>query len=260
MSSWPKCFFPSFRLSLIFSVLSTNAGVKPIPWHFDVVKSVHHHPVDNVILHRWRCLWSGTTLRAWAALSFPFFYWNQVRGSWDSVGRRLRPRPGASRWLLTRPLSAHSRFSGLHRSSPPLSVCLSVITFLPPSSPAPLLRPWVLGAVGSPPPSSPVTFASIVEEERQQEEALIRSREKPLALIQVMCWRVAVCIARGGRSHGIPPSCRPCLEAMANFYFFFTARLHTRAPLASSRQAWKMSSDDRSVSCCKSVNVEWASI
>lgn len=48
------------------------------------------------------------------------------------------------------------------------------------------LRPWVLGAVGSPPPSSLVTFASIVEEEKQQEAALIRSREKPLALIQVM--------------------------------------------------------------------------
>ncbi|XP_055083589.1 inhibitor of Bruton tyrosine kinase [Periophthalmus magnuspinnatus] len=48
--------------------------------------------------------------------------------------------------------------------------------------------PWVLRAVGSPPPSSAVatvTFASIVEEERQQEAALIRSREKPLALIQI---------------------------------------------------------------------------
>ncbi|KAM9723342.1 inhibitor of Bruton tyrosine kinase [Menidia menidia] len=45
--------------------------------------------------------------------------------------------------------------------------------------------PWVMGAVGSPPPSSLVTFASIVEEEKQQEAALIRSREKPLALIQI---------------------------------------------------------------------------
>ncbi|XP_013865164.1 inhibitor of Bruton tyrosine kinase isoform X2 [Austrofundulus limnaeus] len=45
--------------------------------------------------------------------------------------------------------------------------------------------PWLLGAVGSPPLSSLVTFASIVEEEKQQEAALIRSREKPLALIQI---------------------------------------------------------------------------
>ncbi|KAJ8290893.1 hypothetical protein GJAV_G00018920 [Gymnothorax javanicus] len=45
--------------------------------------------------------------------------------------------------------------------------------------------PWVLGAVGSPPSGSAVTFAAIVEEERQQEAALIRSREKPLALIQI---------------------------------------------------------------------------
>uniref|UniRef100_A0A672QNX4 Inhibitor of Bruton tyrosine kinase n=1 Tax=Sinocyclocheilus grahami TaxID=75366 RepID=A0A672QNX4_SINGR len=45
------------------------------------------------------------------------------------------------------------------------------------------ISPWVLRAVGSPPSTS--TFASIVEEERQQEAALIRSREKPLALIQI---------------------------------------------------------------------------
>uniref|UniRef100_A0A3Q1KHK9 BTB domain-containing protein n=2 Tax=Anabas testudineus TaxID=64144 RepID=A0A3Q1KHK9_ANATE len=45
--------------------------------------------------------------------------------------------------------------------------------------------PWVLGAMGSPPRSSLVTFASIVEEEKQQEAALMRSREKPLALIQI---------------------------------------------------------------------------
>lgn len=48
-----------------------------------------------------------------------------------------------------------------------------------------LIRPWVLGQVGSPPAPAAVTFASIVEEEKQQEAALIRSREKPLALIQV---------------------------------------------------------------------------
>ncbi|MEQ2312447.1 hypothetical protein AMECASPLE_031084, partial [Ameca splendens] len=47
------------------------------------------------------------------------------------------------------------------------------------------IGPWVLAAVGSPPLSSMVTFASIVEEEKQQEAALIRSREKPLALIQI---------------------------------------------------------------------------
>lgn len=45
--------------------------------------------------------------------------------------------------------------------------------------------PWVLGPVGSPPTPTAVTFASIVEEEKQQEAALIRSREKPLALIQI---------------------------------------------------------------------------
>ncbi|XP_036394726.1 inhibitor of Bruton tyrosine kinase isoform X1 [Megalops cyprinoides] len=45
--------------------------------------------------------------------------------------------------------------------------------------------PWLVAAVGSPPAGAMVTFASIVEEERQQEAALIRSREKPLALIQI---------------------------------------------------------------------------
>ncbi|KAI5106425.1 inhibitor of Bruton tyrosine kinase, partial [Silurus meridionalis] len=48
-----------------------------------------------------------------------------------------------------------------------------------------LSRPWVLGQVGSPPAATAITFASIVEEEKQQEAALIRSREKPLALIQI---------------------------------------------------------------------------
>ncbi|XP_041107151.1 inhibitor of Bruton tyrosine kinase isoform X2 [Polyodon spathula] len=45
--------------------------------------------------------------------------------------------------------------------------------------------PWLNPAVSSPPAVAPVTFAAIVEEERQQEAALIRSRDKPLALIQI---------------------------------------------------------------------------
>lgn len=45
--------------------------------------------------------------------------------------------------------------------------------------------PWLSSSVTAPSTAAPVTFASIVEEELQQEAALIRSREKPLALIQV---------------------------------------------------------------------------
>lgn len=48
-----------------------------------------------------------------------------------------------------------------------------------------LIRPWVHGQTGSPVAATAVTFAAIIEEEKQQEAALIRSREKPLALIQV---------------------------------------------------------------------------
>lgn len=45
--------------------------------------------------------------------------------------------------------------------------------------------PWLSSSLAASPAVAPVTFASIVEEERQQEAALLRSREKPLALIQV---------------------------------------------------------------------------
>ncbi|XP_053457593.1 inhibitor of Bruton tyrosine kinase isoform X2 [Nycticebus coucang] len=54
-------------------------------------------------------------------------------------------------------------------------------------SDSPLLdspNPWLCSSVTAPSVVAPVTFASIVEEELQQEAALIRSREKPLALIQ----------------------------------------------------------------------------
>ncbi|XP_016098244.1 inhibitor of Bruton tyrosine kinase-like [Sinocyclocheilus grahami] len=68
-------------------------------------------------------------------------------------------------------------------AGPPM--CAKRVTFqcAESSDPEKPTGPWVLRAVGSPPSTS--TFASIVEEERQQEAALIRSREKPLALIQI---------------------------------------------------------------------------
>lgn len=46
-------------------------------------------------------------------------------------------------------------------------------------------NPWLATSPTNSPVMAPVMFASIVEEERQQEAALIRSREKPLALIQI---------------------------------------------------------------------------
>ncbi|KAM6185438.1 inhibitor of Bruton tyrosine kinase [Rhynchocyon petersi] len=52
------------------------------------------------------------------------------------------------------------------------------------SQPPKVISPW-LSSSSIAPSVVPVTFASIVEEELQQEAALIRSREKPLALIQI---------------------------------------------------------------------------
>ncbi|KAG9493705.1 hypothetical protein GDO78_001529 [Eleutherodactylus coqui] len=46
-------------------------------------------------------------------------------------------------------------------------------------------NPWLLSLSKSKPSVVPVTFTAIVEEEKKQEAALIRSREKPLALIQI---------------------------------------------------------------------------
>lgn len=100
-------------------------------------------------------------------------FWIQTSGSvivldvrWSHLGAGT----------LTRPLPARSGSGCCHHDSVGhWCICVTVCP----------LRPWVLGAVGSPPLSSLVTFASIVEEEKQQEAALIRSREKPLALIQV---------------------------------------------------------------------------
>ncbi|XP_055965774.1 inhibitor of Bruton tyrosine kinase isoform X2 [Sorex fumeus] len=54
------------------------------------------------------------------------------------------------------------------------------------NSPSPkVTSPWLSSSLTTPSVAPPVTFASIVEEELQQEAALIRSREKPLALIQI---------------------------------------------------------------------------
>ncbi|KAI7806678.1 putative inhibitor of Bruton tyrosine kinase, partial [Triplophysa rosa] len=67
------------------------------------------------------------------------------------------------------------------------AICAKRVTFkcAETSNPEKTSSPWVLRALGSPPSTCTVTFATIVEEERKQEAALIRSREKPLALIQI---------------------------------------------------------------------------
>uniref|UniRef100_A0A8C8SN21 Inhibitor of Bruton tyrosine kinase n=1 Tax=Pelusios castaneus TaxID=367368 RepID=A0A8C8SN21_9SAUR len=46
-------------------------------------------------------------------------------------------------------------------------------------------NPWLVTSLTTSAAIAPITFAAIVEEELQQEAALIRSREKPLALIQI---------------------------------------------------------------------------
>ncbi|XP_044277388.1 inhibitor of Bruton tyrosine kinase [Varanus komodoensis] len=46
-------------------------------------------------------------------------------------------------------------------------------------------NPWLPASLMCPAAATPITFAEIVEEELQQEAALVRSREKPLALIQI---------------------------------------------------------------------------
>ncbi|KAL8186178.1 UNVERIFIED_CONTAM: hypothetical protein K2H54_065864 [Gekko kuhli] len=46
-------------------------------------------------------------------------------------------------------------------------------------------NPWLTTSLPSLAAATPITFAEIVEEELQQEAALIRTREKPLALIQI---------------------------------------------------------------------------
>ncbi|KAM4772213.1 inhibitor of Bruton tyrosine kinase [Rhinophrynus dorsalis] len=51
--------------------------------------------------------------------------------------------------------------------------------------PQKLASPWLLTLSKKNPSAVPVTFTTIVEEEKKQEAALLRSREKPLALIQI---------------------------------------------------------------------------
>ncbi|XP_006025752.1 inhibitor of Bruton tyrosine kinase isoform X1 [Alligator sinensis] len=46
-------------------------------------------------------------------------------------------------------------------------------------------NPWLAASLNNSTAMAPITFASIVEEELQQEAALTRSREKPFALIQI---------------------------------------------------------------------------
>ncbi|KAK3551005.1 hypothetical protein QTP70_011527 [Hemibagrus guttatus] len=84
-----------------------------------------------------------------------------------------------------------SATAAMAAGSPASTVCIATsakrVTFkcAEPGNAGKPAGPWLLGQVGSPPAATAVTFASIVEEEKQQEAALIRSREKPLALIQI---------------------------------------------------------------------------
>ncbi|XP_053489601.1 inhibitor of Bruton tyrosine kinase [Ictalurus furcatus] len=77
--------------------------------------------------------------------------------------------------------------AGSPASTTGTATCAKRVTFkcAEPSNAGKPAGPWVLGQMGSPPATTAVTFASIIEEEKQQEAALIRSREKPLALIQI---------------------------------------------------------------------------
>ncbi|XP_047414121.1 inhibitor of Bruton tyrosine kinase isoform X1 [Sciurus carolinensis] len=83
-------------------------------------------------------------------------------------------------------------FKGTENSQAPKVVRCSVHGTTGPEgnhiSDVPLLdssNPWLSSSLTTSSMVAPVTFASIVEEELQQEAALIRSREKPLALIQI---------------------------------------------------------------------------
>uniref|UniRef100_A0A4W4HHS7 BTB domain-containing protein n=1 Tax=Electrophorus electricus TaxID=8005 RepID=A0A4W4HHS7_ELEEL len=100
-----------------------------------------------------------------------FIYWQHVCPS--AIPNKLSQKQRKMMAMASR----EGSMEGVAGKSPPDAV---------PAKPATKTWPWVLGQVGSPPTAvTTVTFASIVEEEKQQEAALIRSREKPLALIQV---------------------------------------------------------------------------
>lgn len=81
-----------------------------------------------------------------------------------------------------------SRFdSGLDSGACFLCVVVTLFLMLPHNVIWFFCSPWLVGSPTSSPVIAPVMFSAIVEEELQQEAALIRSREKPLALIQVKC-------------------------------------------------------------------------
>jgi len=90
-------------------------------------------------------------------------------------------------WILHNQRLISKFHSGLGSGVCFLCVVLALFVMLPHNFIWCFCSPWSAASPASSPVAAPVMFSAIVEEELQQEAALIRSREKPLALIQVMC-------------------------------------------------------------------------
>ncbi|XP_069091721.1 inhibitor of Bruton tyrosine kinase isoform X2 [Pleurodeles waltl] len=126
---------------------------------------------------------SSQPVKTWAATS-PSLFHNSFRDvmleDQTSVLASSPSQDGKARFTGIEDLEAHKSLRSPMNISPDSEAHHNSHVLQPD-----ILNPWLLTSVASPAPTAPVTFATIVEEEIQQEAALIRSREKPLALIQI---------------------------------------------------------------------------
>ncbi len=179
----------------LFQLLSSPDGNWWTVYYCDVFirLSFWRHPftAEHPLLRHW---WNVTFLQIWwrnkliyildglrmRTCPANFYLWWTIPLRRSRTESRLNPHPcclNQLKYLKQLP----------YFSSEVALVSTELFVFFP-------ISPWVLRVVDSPPSTS--TFASIVEEERKQEAALIRSREKPLALIQVSFVNL-VCIWHG---------------------------------------------------------------